>query len=735
MAIIMRNGLEADFDPNKMRAGELAIVTDARELHATFAPGDSPKVLLDGEAVPNPETAGTEGQVLALDENGDPEWKSVAAPSDAQVDAAVDDWLDAHPEATTTVQDGAITYAKLDSNLKGTVDDVSELKSDITSLYEGELDKTALGIVVGSLYTSGGYNANIQYRVATQTSVTAQTDITLYPLNGWRIYIYYFNSGGTKIAQYGWLTDPHTIPKNTIFRLVIARVTENTSETAVVSTYLAGVTFAVPIEKQIIDLQDLIESNDSDVDSKIDTVYDGDYVAKMTATAGVTLDSVAVGSVVDLSGLDSSGSHWAVLIENICVGECFYVNVTDGAVRLPWAFMDDDYKLISKASDAEASDAELIAPSGAKYLLIQCGNVHIANAKVIRYSSFSECEKSIDIVYQNKYTSMVDLLENASNSAKNDTSTAVKSRANLLNLIHFSDIHGSVNNIKRILKFADEYDDYISDILHTGDSPATYFGQNNPFATVGGDEILNTIGNHDCWIEGDTWPSPYNATSAQVYEKFFEPYISNWGVTSAGEDLCYYYKDYATANLRLIVLDALHYDSAQETWFTSALNGAISAGYRVVVATHYASQTGITGINCTFNSITSTLDPVATPEQGTQMERMPESAFTVVDSFISGGGEFVCWLSGHTHDDYIGVVTGHTDQIQIVISTARTSNKYSDCARTELTKSQDLFNVFTVDGNAKLIKLIRVGSTMDKFLRKRESLCINYNTKAVISNN
>ena len=136
MAIIMRNGLEADFDPNKMRAGELAIVTDARELHATFAPGDSPKVLLDGEAVPNPETAGTEGQVLALDENGDPEWKSVAAPSDAQVEAAVTDWLDEHPEATTTVEDGAITYAKLDSNLKGTVDDVGELKSDLSELAE-----------------------------------------------------------------------------------------------------------------------------------------------------------------------------------------------------------------------------------------------------------------------------------------------------------------------------------------------------------------------------------------------------------------------------------------------------------------------------------------------------------------------------------------------------------------------------------------------------------------------
>ena len=134
MAIIMRNGLEADFDPNKMRTGELAVVTDARELHVTFAPGDSPKVLLDGEAVPNPETAGTEGQVLALDENGDPEWKSVAAPTDAQVEAAVTDWLDEHPEATTTVEDGAITYAKLDANLKGKADEVDELKSDFTDL-------------------------------------------------------------------------------------------------------------------------------------------------------------------------------------------------------------------------------------------------------------------------------------------------------------------------------------------------------------------------------------------------------------------------------------------------------------------------------------------------------------------------------------------------------------------------------------------------------------------------
>ena len=133
MAIIMRNGLAADFDENKMRTGELAVVTDARELHVTFAPGDSPKALLEGDAIEYPEVAGTEGQVLKMGTDG-PEWDNVASPSDAQVGEAVSDWLEAHPEATTTVQDGSITKAKLDSTLQGKVDDIDTLKSDFDAL-------------------------------------------------------------------------------------------------------------------------------------------------------------------------------------------------------------------------------------------------------------------------------------------------------------------------------------------------------------------------------------------------------------------------------------------------------------------------------------------------------------------------------------------------------------------------------------------------------------------------
>ena len=52
----------------------------------------------------------------------------LARPSDSQVTTAVNAWLEDNPEATTTVQDGAISYAKLNSSLQGTVDDVGTLK-------------------------------------------------------------------------------------------------------------------------------------------------------------------------------------------------------------------------------------------------------------------------------------------------------------------------------------------------------------------------------------------------------------------------------------------------------------------------------------------------------------------------------------------------------------------------------------------------------------------------------
>lgn len=60
----------------------------------------------------------------------------------AVVEAAVEAWLDAHPEATTTVQDGSITYAKLDTTLKGKADAVATLSDEIARFEQIDYSTT-----------------------------------------------------------------------------------------------------------------------------------------------------------------------------------------------------------------------------------------------------------------------------------------------------------------------------------------------------------------------------------------------------------------------------------------------------------------------------------------------------------------------------------------------------------------------------------------------------------------
>ena len=59
--------------------------------------------------------------VMVKGEKGD-----VGYPTDAQVETAVDEWLTAHPEVTTTVQDGSITEAKLANDVKGMFDEKAD---------------------------------------------------------------------------------------------------------------------------------------------------------------------------------------------------------------------------------------------------------------------------------------------------------------------------------------------------------------------------------------------------------------------------------------------------------------------------------------------------------------------------------------------------------------------------------------------------------------------------------
>lgn len=103
MAIQLRRGVYADFQPAKMVAGEVAVVTSGdpstitgKAIYVCYSPGVVQRFVTDEEVVAQVDAA------------------FVDAPHLQQtVINATDEWLDEHPEATTTVQDGSISTAKL----------------------------------------------------------------------------------------------------------------------------------------------------------------------------------------------------------------------------------------------------------------------------------------------------------------------------------------------------------------------------------------------------------------------------------------------------------------------------------------------------------------------------------------------------------------------------------------------------------------------------------------------
>lgn len=56
---------------------------------------------------------GTNGQVLRTNGNGTTTWVDQQLPSESAMTAAIDAWLTLHPEAVTSIEDGAVTTAKL----------------------------------------------------------------------------------------------------------------------------------------------------------------------------------------------------------------------------------------------------------------------------------------------------------------------------------------------------------------------------------------------------------------------------------------------------------------------------------------------------------------------------------------------------------------------------------------------------------------------------------------------
>ena len=319
-------------------------------------------------------------------------------------------------------------------------------------------------------------------------------------------------------------------------------------------------------------------------------------------------------------------------------------------------------------------------------------------------------------------------------------------------IAHISDVHGSFGRMGRFMTFVKHWQDkgYIDEILDTGDVvPNTYSqGVAERDAISGIENVITLIGNHDTRASEEEMASPdYPAGQNQwqyhsnisldpnkrrdTYLRYMvgpdanAPYVSNWGVTqpanAAANGYCYFYKDYAERGLRLVALDVMGYDATQHSWLQAVLADAITNNLQVAILAHFCGEI-MTGIPCNYTSLFPSGDNISTI---TLFNEYAPNIPIAVNAFQEAGGVFVAYLIGHYHLDMVNVVKDYPKQLVLSVSSGgiqvmRDTTKVRGC------RSNDDFQIVSINTYDKTVRLIKVGADRDYYSRKKGTACFGY---------
>lgn len=234
----------------------------------------------------NPST-GTNGQVLTKTEDGTG-WSDAGTPTDEQVDSAVSDWLENHPEATTTVQDGSITQKKLSAEL-------SEAISEITGNILPQLEYGNIGISTnGWSYSASTTRVRTVEGYTMHLGVGSVIKLTDYSIA--RMYVGGHVANGY-IAQ-GWITSDYTVTTEGDYVVLL----DKTSTSIQVSDLfnMLVVTNTTTFDSRIQDITDELEILNEQVNPSYQIVFPISDFTEATEISGKGLN--ADGTIFENAG-------------------------------------------------------------------------------------------------------------------------------------------------------------------------------------------------------------------------------------------------------------------------------------------------------------------------------------------------------------------------------------------------------------------------------------------------
>ena len=298
-----------------------------------------------------------------------------------------------------------------------------------------------------------------------------------------------------------------------------------------------------------------------------------------------------------------------------------------------------------------------------------------------------------------------------------------------LSLFFFADVHADKTELERYCAFIEENKAYFDDAVCAGDqvlgSPTDdwdFWGQ-----VKGAEKILFVMGNHDIWYQKRPSEDKKQLNEQEAYDKYYAPYVKNWNCVCE-EGKAYFYKDYTDKKVRLIGINCMSEEAERKKeveWFRGVLEDARVKGFSVVAMTHIPPVIFPVSIECNWCEF----------DRDEGNATYATDYLKAVKEFKKKGGDFVVWLAGHTHSDYLLVSKEFPDQLIMVVGETHRGGGavYSQLTRTDGTQSQDLANALIIDTSSKTLKALRLGSHYDRYFRPINALSINYSTLKIIT--
>lgn len=409
---------------------------------------------------------------------------------------------------------------------------------------------------------------------------------------------------------------------------------------------------------------------------------------------------------------------------------------------------------------------EIVLPSSANYY-----RVSIAKQDDTADITLDELPTAnLHLMYDAVYSG-TDTFESAANAVmeKIGNGTSNMNYRSLPTFSHTSDVHGDYVRVKRFNDFSEKLG--VAMVCLTGDITGyNIHTDSNHFEWF--HEIVNgskanwgvCVGNHDCHVGSGS--SAYTMANSDFYDIFYDE-IANTIGNATGE--LWYVNDITDKQIRVISLDLYeeggtwtysHVSNAQMAWLCDTLAGT-PENYGVVILMH-AQQKSVVKDNDYgkffqnvrkgdtaehYNPYSNDADPIgdivnAFIEKTTISQSYTEgqTTLTVSGDFseVASGVEFICYMTGHFHQDTIGYnprPSGDAKQLVLNVtcgcsiyggSTYKYLAECSDLPRNTFDATQDAFNVYGIDRANKVVRVARVGSNLNNAFEIRDYMAIPY---------